>query len=258
MKVATYNVNSVRRRFPIVLAWLGKHKPDVLCLQETKVQDADFPVHCFADTGYHLTYRGGKAYNGVAVLSRTPPEFVASGFDDGEDGDDPTRILRVIIQGIPIINTYVPQGFSIDSPKYSYKLEWLRRLRRYFTKHLSQRKPAVWCGDMNVAPEPIDVHSPEKHLTHVCFHQDARQAYQETVSWGFVDVFRRLYPKRQQFTFWDFRRPDAVEANRGWRIDHILVTPAMAKRCRKVQVDLKPRLAEQPSDHTILWAEFSR
>src|SRR5207249_9139580 len=156
MKIATFNVNSLRKRLPIVMEWLERHRPDVLCLQETKVQDQDFPALAFASSGYHLTFRGMTSYNGVAVLTRTPPDAVFYGLDDGKDPDEP-RLLRVVVQGIPIINTYVPQGFEIDSPKYQYKLEWFKRLRQYFEKHLSPKKPAIWCGHMNVAPTPIDV-----------------------------------------------------------------------------------------------------
>jgi len=227
MKIATFNVNSIRKRLGIVLDWLARYKPDVLCLQETKVQDADFPIDAFAGSGYHVTYCGMKSYNGVAVLSRTTPELVSSGLGKSSNGEDHARLLRVVVQGLPIINTYIPQGFSIDSPKYAYKLEWYQRLHAYFRRHFASNKPVVWCGDMNVAPEPIDVHNPDKHLKHVCFHEDARRAYRETVSWGFVDVYRFRYPKKQQYTFWDYRQPSALENNRGWRIDHILATPVL-------------------------------
>jgi exodeoxyribonuclease-3 len=257
MKIATFNVNSIRIRLPIVLQWLEQHQPDVLCLQETKVQDDQFPLLAFASTGYHVAYRGMKSYNGVAVLSRKTPESVYYGFDDAAPEPDDVRLMRVMIDGIPIINTYVPNGFKIDSPKYTYKLGWYTRLRLYFEKHLSPDRPAVWCGDMNVAPDPIDVHSPEKHLKHVCFHEDARRAYKETLAWGFMDVFRKLYPDRQQFTFWDYLRPSSLEKNKGWRIDHILATASMAEQCIKVEVDIEPRRAASPSDHTFLWAEFS-
>jgi exodeoxyribonuclease-3 len=257
MKIATFNVNSIRIRLPIVLQWLEQHQPDVLCLQETKVQDEQFPALAFASTGYHVAYRGMKSYNGVAVLSRKAPEAVFYGFDDHAPEPDDERLMRVVIDGIPIINTYVPNGFKIDSPKYTYKVGWYTRLRMYFEKHLSPDRPAVWCGDMNVAPEPIDVHSPEKHLKHVCFHEDARRAYKETLTWGFTDVFRKLYPDRQQFTFWDYLRPSSLDKNKGWRIDHILATAPMVDRCIKVEVDIEPRRAASPSDHTFLWAEFS-
>ena len=256
MKIATFNVNSIRKRVAVVAQWLNQHQPDILCLQETKAQDSDFPVEAFSGLGYHLTYRGMKAYNGVAVFSRTEPEMVSYGLDKGRDTDEP-RLIHVTIQGIPVINTYVPQGFKIDSPKYQYKLKWFKRLRDYFSKHLSPEQPAIWCGDMNVAPTAIDVHHPEKHLTHVCFHQDAQRAYQKTVAWGFVDVFRLHYPDRQQFTFWDYRQPPAVLHNRGWRIDHILATPILAKQCQHIDVDVEPRMGPNPSDHTVLWADFA-
>jgi len=256
MKIATFNVNSLRKRLPLVLQWLQQHQPDVLCLQETKVQDSEFPALGPASVGYHAVFRGMKSYNGVAVLSRTPPEAVFYGLDDGEDPDE-ARLIRVVINGIPIINTYIPQGFELDSPKYAYKLQWFRRLRRYFERHLSPKQPAIWCGDVNVAPEPIDVHSPETHLQHVCFHEDARRAYQETVAWGFIDVFRKLYPDRLQYTFWDYRRPSSLEANKGWRIDHILATAPLAERCTKAEVDIEPRRATGASDHTVLWADFA-
>jgi exodeoxyribonuclease-3 len=197
-----------------------------------------------------------KSYNGVAILSREKPEAVAYGFDDGGDSED-ARLLRVVIKGIPIVNTYVPQGFEIDSPKYQYKLGWYDRLRKYFEKHLSPNKPAIWCGDMNVAPRPMDVHSPEKHLKHVCYHEDVRRAYENTLAWGFQDVFVKLYPDRQQYTFWDYRAPGSLEANKGWRIDHILATASLTGHCVRVEVDVEPRRAKDPSDHTFLWAEFS-
>lgn len=256
MKIATFNVNSVRMRLAAVTGWLAHHRPDVLCLQETKVQDSEFPESALKETGYHIAYRGMKGYNGVAVFSRHPFDEVSFGLDNGEPPDE-ARLARVVVRGIPIINTYVPQGYEIDSPKYAYKLEWFKRLKVYFKKHLSPDRPAIWLGDLNVAPEPIDVHSPEKHLKHVCFHEDARKAYKDTVSWGFVDTFRTLYPDRQQFTFWDYLRPDNIEKNKGWRIDHILATPPLVSKCKEVAVDIDPRRAPKASDHTVVWAEFS-
>jgi exodeoxyribonuclease-3 len=256
LKVATYNVNSIRKRASSVLVWLAAHQPDVLCVQETKVQDEDFPLLLFQSSGYHISFRGMKGYNGVAVFSREEPESVTCGFDLGDGEPDEARLIHVVIRGIPIINTYVPQGFTIDSPKYQYKLNWFKRLKRYFDKHLSPAHPALWCGDMNVAPEPIDVHSPETHLDHVCFHEDVRKAYKDTVAWGFVDVYRKLHPHTQQFTFWDYRAPGSLAANKGWRIDHILATPPLAERCVAAEVDLEPRKQANASDHTVLWALF--
>ncbi len=256
MKVATFNVNSLRKRLPIVLGWLEAHRPDVLCLQETKVQDADFPLMAFEPTGYQVSFRGMKSYNGVAVLSLKKPEAVFYGFDDGGDPED-YRLLRIVLNGLSVVNTYIPQGFEIDSPKYQYKLGWFKRLRKYFDQHLSPTQPAIWCGDMNVAPRPIDVHSPEKHVQHVCYHEAARNAYAETVAWGWEDVFCRLYPDKQQYTFWDYRAPSSLDSNKGWRIDHILATQPLVGVCQQVEVDVGPRRAKDPSDHTFLWAEFS-
>ena len=254
MKIATYNVNSIRRRLPIVLDWLKEHQPDVMCLQETKVQDHDFPAEAIEKAGYHATYRGMKAYNGVATLTRAKPEKVVYGLHEGPDNED-FRIIQTVVNGIAIVNTYVPQGYAIDSEKYALKLAWLRRLRTYFESSLDASVPAIWLGDLNVAPEPIDVYHPEKRGNDPDFHIDARNAYKEVVAWGFEDVFRKLHPEAVQYTYWDFFR-NAFERNFGWRIDHILATEPLAGRCRTAAVDLAPRRVAGASDHTIMWAEF--
>lgn len=256
MKIATFNANSIRARLETVLAWLETHNPDVLCIQETKCQDSEFPSLLIESAGYRVNFRGMKSYNGVATLTREAPEAVYFGFDDGLQEKDDVRLMRVVVRGVEIVNTYVPNGYKLGTPQYEYKLQWFPRLKSYFEKHLSIDQPAVWCGDMNVAPEPIDVHSPEKHLKHVCFHEDVRNAYRDVVAWGWKDVFRRLHPDRQQFTFWDYLRPSSLEKNKGWRIDHLLATAPMASRCHVVEVDLGPRRAPRASDHTFLWAEF--
>lgn len=254
MKIATFNCNSVRKRLPIILEWLEKEKPDVLALQETKVQDSEFPEQAFIDAGYQIFYRGMKSYNGVATLTRKGPSEVIYGFTTGPDSED-FRIIQTVVSGVRIINTYVPQGYRPDSEKYQYKLKWFARLRKYFDKHLKGKEPIIWLGDLNVAPEEIDVANPEKNLNDPCFHIDARKEYKKTVEGRFIDVYRMKYPKKVQYTFWDFFR-NAYERNRGWRIDHILATPDLAKRCTKVVVDVGPREKPSPSDHTIVWAKF--
>jgi exodeoxyribonuclease-3 len=254
MKVATYNVNSIRQRLPIVLDWIGEHKPDVMCLQETKVQDQDFPADAIRKTGYHVAYRGMKAYNGVATLTRAEPEKIIHGLHEGPDNED-CRIIQTVVGDIPIINSYVPQGYSIDSEKYTFKLVWFRRLRRYFESALDPQKPALWLGDLNVAPEPLDVYHPDKRVNDPDFHLDARKEYKETVAWGFVDVFRKLHPEVVQYTYWDYYR-NALQRNFGWRIDHILATAPLAERCRTATVDMAARMIAGASDHTIVWAEF--
>jgi len=254
MKIATYNVNSIRMRLPIVLNWLEQHRPDVMCLQETKVPDDGFPLLDLRAAGYHVTFRGHKGYNGVATLSLAEPETVVHGFCEGPDAED-DRILLTVIGGLPVLNTYVPQGSKIATDKYVYKLEWFGRLRRYFNERFDPAKPAIWLGDLNVAPEPIDVYHPDRRVNDPDFHIDARNAYKATRDWGFIDTFRSLHPERVQYTYWDYFR-NAFASNFGWRIDHILATATLAERCRVADVDLEPRRATSASDHTVAWAEF--
>jgi exodeoxyribonuclease III len=254
MKIASWNINSVRRRLQLVLDWLAAKQPDVLCLQETKVQDNEFPVLAFQGAGYHAYFRGMKGYNGVATLTKQEPESVLHGLCEGPDSED-VRILKTVVAGIPIVNTYVPQGHKVGTDQYVFKLEWFHRVRRYFNERLDPAKPAIWLGDLNVAPEPIDVYHPEHRVNDPDFHVDAREAYRHATGWGFTDVFRKLYPDRVQYTYWDYFR-NAFGHNWGWRIDHILATPPLAAVCRATDVDLETRRAPGASDHAAVWAEF--
>ncbi|PKN05053.1 MAG: exodeoxyribonuclease III [Deltaproteobacteria bacterium HGW-Deltaproteobacteria-9] len=255
MKIATYNVNSIRSRLHIVLPWLQKNRPDYLCLQETKVADDKFPQAEFADLGYAVTFRGHKQYSGVAIISRQKPQKVIFGLED--ELSDAERIIAATFDKLTIINTYVPQGQDKDSPHYAYKLAWFARLRKYLQKHFKPQNPLVWCGDLNVAPENIDVHDPKRILGHVCFNEEVWKAYEDVKSWGFIDVFRKHHPAESgQYTFFDYRVRDAVNRKLGWRVDHILATESLAKNSRNCLIDLSSRLAEKPSDHVILVAEF--
>lgn len=254
MKIATWNVNSLRRRMPILLDWIDKHKPDVVCLQETKVEDHLFPAMEIQAAGYHAVFRGEKSYNGVATLSLREPSEVRHGLWDGPDSED-TRLLYTSIDGIAIVNTYVPQGYKVGSDKFVNKLEWFARIRAYFSRNLKPDQAAIWLGDLNVAPEPIDVYHPDRRVNDPDFHIDAREAYKQALSWGWIDTFRKLHPDRVQYTYWDYFR-NAFQHNWGWRIDHILATEPLAGRCRVADVDLEPRRAANCSDHTIAWAEF--
>ncbi len=254
MRIATWNINSVRRRLPLVLDWLAAQKPDVLCLQETKCPDNEFPADAFRDAGYHAAFRGMKGYNGVATLSLREPQSVFHGLCAGADSED-VRILEAVIDGIPIVNTYVPQGHKVGTDRFVFKLEWFHRVRRYFGERLNPDRPAVWLGDLNVAPEPIDVYHPDRRGNDPDFHIDAREAYRFATEWGFYDVFRRLHPDRVQYTYWDYFR-NAFAHNWGWRIDHILATAPLVGSCRACEVDLETRRAPGASDHAVVWAEF--
>ena len=255
MKIATFNANSIRSRLDVVLAWMHNQEADVLCVQETKVRDSEFPLEPFTDAGYHVVFKGQKAYNGVAIISREPARDIRFGFDDGGPPDE-TRLARATVGPITFVNTYVPQGRDVDHEMFAYKCEWFSRLREYFNRQFSQNDHVVWLGDINVAREPIDVHNPEQRAGHVCFHDDARNAFEACCNWGFVDVFRKYHPEPGQYTFYDYRTLNAAKREKGWRIDYILTSPSLADRCTDSYIDLEPRLKPKPSDHTFLVAEF--
>lgn len=256
-KVATYNCTSIRARMPLLLDWLKNHKPDVVCLQETKVQDSDFPADPIHEAGYSVVFKGQKAYAGVAIVSKGEAQNVSWGLDDGGEQDD-TRLIRATIRGIPIVNTYVPQGRSVESEYFQYKLEWLARIKDWFAKHYSPEEALLWMGDFNVAPEDIDVHDPKRLANHVDFHPEARAALEKVRQWGFVDVFRKHHPHEPgQYTFWDFRVRDALERGLGWRVDHIWATAPLAEKSTDSWIDVAARKAKRPSDHTFLIAEFA-
>ncbi len=256
LRVATFNVNSIRTRIPLVLGWLSRQSPDILCLQETKVQDEDFPAKSIRQAGYHVIFKGQKAHAGVAIISRQEPSDVAWGLDDGGPADE-ARLIRAVISGIAVVNTYVPQGRSPDSGHFRYKLEWLARMREFFERHYSPDEPLLWVGDLNVAREPIDVHDPVRLKDHVDFHPEAREALESVRRWGFVDVFRRHHPgEKGHYTYWDYRVPDAMERGLGWRVDQIFATKSLSRRSVDAWIDTLARKMERPSDHTFLVADF--
>jgi len=253
-KLATFNVNSIRSRIHIVIPWLRENKPDVLCMQETKVEDRKFPESDFHRIGYHVVFSGNKGRNGVAIASVEEPEDVVFGLDS--EPEDRDRLIKARFSDITVVNTYIPQGYKIDNPRYEYKLEWFRRLKKFFEKNVSKEDYAIWCGDLNVAPGDIDVHNPKNLRNHVCFHEKTRNAFAEVKSDLFVDVFRKHHPEPEQYTFFDYRVKDAVKRKLGWRVDHILATPPLAEKSVDCYIDLKLRLKEKPSDHTVVVAEF--
>lgn len=255
MKIATFNANSIRSRLEVILSWLEAQQPDVLCVQETKVQDQDFPRAPFEQAGWHVVFKGQKSYNGVALISRNKLEEVSAGLDDGGPADE-SRLLCAKAGPVWILNTYVPQGRELDHEMYAYKLEWFGRIRKLVERRFKPSDLLVWTGDLNVAREPEDVHSPEDYAQHVCFHEAVRKAFSDCLSWGFVDVFRVFHPEPKQYTFFDYRTPNAVERGMGWRIDYILASRALAQRAVGAAIDLAPRRAPKASDHTFLSAEF--
>lgn len=257
MRVATFNCNSVRSRLEIILKWMADRKPDVLALQETKVVDPDFPVQPFLERGYNVVLRGQKSYNGVAIVSKMKAEDVVFGFDDRRGPSDETRLVRARFGGVHVVNTYVPQGKTIDHADYKYKIAWFGRMANLFRKRYRLTDKLVWVGDLNVAPEAKDIYNAQEQEDHVCYHVDVRRAFAAVVEWGLVDVFRKHHPEGGQYSFFDYRTINAVQRNMGWRVDHVLATPAMAELSKDAYIDVEPRKQERPSDHTFVVADFA-
>ena len=256
--IATYNVNSIRSRLHIVIPWIKKTLVDVLCLQETKVKDEDFPEKAFKDIGYNIVFRGQKAYNGVAIASRSEIKKTAYGFDDTENSpEDEARLIRCVIGDIVVVNAYVPQGKTIDDPAFKYKLRWYQRIKELFEQNYRRQTPLIWCGDLNIAPEPEDVYAPEELEGHVCYNSVARKAFYDVTSQGLTDIFRKFNQGPGQYTFFDYRVPNGIKRRMGWRVDHILATEKMASRATGSYIDMGTRLAEKPSDHAALVASFA-
>jgi exodeoxyribonuclease III len=258
MKIATFNANSVRMRMEQIYQWLVREKPDILCLQETKVQDPDFPAEPFREAGYHVVYRGQKTGAGVAIATREEPRDVSYGFDSGKERDE-ARLIRLKVAGVSVINTYVPQGRDITSEHFTYKLAWFERLRKLIDKEYAPGDRLIWCGDVNVAPTELDVHDPKGLKNHVDFHPKARAALEKVRAWGFVDVFRQLHPNEPgQFAFWDYRVATNFTKNIGWRVDLIFATKPLAKKAARAWIDRDERLEKNASDHTFVVAEFDQ
>ncbi len=254
MKLATWNVNSVLARLPVVQRWLAAARPDVVCLQEIKCTDEKFPADAFAALGYESVAYGQPTYNGVAILARKPLTDLQRGFGD----DDPTahaRLLAATVNGVRVVNVYVPNGQAVGTEKYAFKLKWLGQLREFFDEHYWTDDEVLLCGDFNVAPEDRDVHDPQLWRGRILFSAPEKQALAEVRDWGFVDAYRQHVAAGGNFSWWDYRA-GGFQRNAGVRIDHIWVSPALAERCTGAWIDKEPRGWERPSDHTPVVAEF--
>ncbi len=261
MKIATWNVNSIRTRLDHVLQWLDANPVDVLCLQETKVIDADFPRSAIEALGYQIYTSGQKSYNGVALLSRITLETVNAGFAPvvGESVvafDAQKRVISGICQDLCIVNLYVPNGSEVGSEKYQYKLEWLAILQNYLKTLLSQHPHVLVCGDFNIAPDDRDIHNPAGREMHIMASAAERQALQQSIlNLGFVDAFRQFNSEGGQFTWWDYRAA-AFPRNMGWRIDHHYLSPNLSPQAKSCVIDKTPRTWDKPSDHTPVIVEL--
>lgn len=257
LKIASFNTNGIRPRMPIILDWLKANNPDLLCFQETKAQNADFPGKPYMDAGYQVVFKGQKSYNGVAILSKLPLSNVQTRLSNHEENEEARFICAEIGNGITVVNTYIPQGQNPDSEKFKFKLQWYRQLLSYFQSKFDPTSQVIWLGDLNVAPTHLDVFDPKKLYGKVCYHPDEHQAFQKFIDFGFVDIYRKHKPEEKEFTFWDYRIPNAVKLGLGWRIDHILATRPLAEKSIDAWIDKAPRLLPKPSDHTFIIATFN-
>ena len=253
MKIATWNVNSLKVRLPHVLDWMAANRPDVLALQETKLTDDAFPVEAIAEAGYRCVCSGQKTYNGVAILAKSQPVDPVT--DIGGLDDPQRRILAATVDGVRIINLYVVNGSEVGSEKYAYKLAWMEKVTAWIADELNRHERLVVLGDFNVAPEDRDVHDPEAWHERILCSTPERAALQKMFDLGLTDCFRRFEQPEQSFSWWDYRAA-AFRRNMGLRIDLILTSPAMAEACTACTIDVAPRRVERPSDHAPVVAKF--
>jgi exodeoxyribonuclease-3 len=255
MKLASWNINSIRAREDRLIAWLEAQRPDVACLQELKCEEKAFPRERIEALGYKIAHACQKTYNGVAILSLHEIVDVRAGLDDGED-DSQARLIAGTVDGVRVLSAYFPNGQAVGSEKYAYKLAWMERLRRYLDRHHKPSEELVLCGDFNVAPEERDVHDPAAWANETLFHVDARNALEKIRAWGLVDTFRLHHQEAGVYSWWDYRML-AFPYNRGLRIDHLFASEPLARRSTAAWIDREARKGKQPSDHAPVLATFT-
>ncbi len=252
-RLATWNVNSLKVRLPHLLDWLARAQPHAVCLQETKTEDANFPLIDLQAAGYQAVFCGQKAYNGVAILARAMPADVQHGIPDF--ADDPKRMIAATVDDVRVVCLYAPNGQSPGSDKYQYKLRWYEALAAWLGDELRRHPNLAVLGDLNVAPDDRDVHDPKRWAGQIHVSEPERAAMRKVVEVGFADAFRLFEQPDKQFSWWDYRLA-AFQRNWGLRIDHILLSPALAQRCVACTIDTSPRKLERPSDHAPVVADL--
>ena len=254
MKIATWNVNSLRVRLPHLLDWLAAHRPDAMCLQETKCDADTFPATELQAAGYCSLHNGQRTYNGVAILTRTACTEVCRAIP--EFADDQSRVIAADVDGVRLVSVYVPNGQSVGSDKYAYKLRWLEALAAWLGAELAHTPRIAVLGDFNIAPEDRDVHDPEAWRGQVLFSEPEKAALRKVMGLGFADAFRLFEQPERAYTWWDYRML-AFRRKMGLRIDHVLLSPALARECRSCTIDVEPRKLERPSDHAPVVCELA-
>lgn len=255
MKIATYNVNGINGRLPVLLRWLDEAKPDVVCLQELKAPQEKFPLQAIKDAGYNAIWHGQKSWNGVAILARDMDIHEVRRALPGDEVDNQSRYIEAAVNGIIIGCLYLPNGNPAPGPKFDYKLQWFQRLTTHAAELFAADVPVVLTGDYNVMPAELDVYKPERWVDDALFRPETRAAFQGLVEQGWTDAIRKLYPNEKIYTFWDYFR-DAYGRDAGLRIDHFLLSPHLAKRLTGAAVDRYVRGWEKSSDHAPVWIEL--
>jgi exodeoxyribonuclease III len=256
MKIATYNVNGVNGRLPVLLDWLEKSKPDVVCLQELKAPQEKFPEGAIRDAGYGAIWLGQKSWNGVAILQRGERPVETRRGLPGEPDAAQSRYIEATVNGLLVGCIYLPNGNPAPGPRFDYKLSWFDALRTYAASLLARDIPVVLAGDYNVMPTDLDVYKPERWVDDALFRPEVRDAFHRLTSQGWTDAVRALHPGERIYTFWDYFR-NAFGRNAGLRIDHLLLSPAVATRLVAAGVDIDVRAKEKTSDHAPTWAELA-
>lgn len=255
MKIATYNVNGVNGRLPVLLRWLKEASPDIVCLQELKAPQERFPESDLGKLGYRAIWQGQKSWNGVAILAKDELPAETRRALPGDSNDLHSRYIEATIKDITIGCLYLPNGNPAPGPKFDYKLEWFARLSRHAKKLIASGKPAILAGDYNVMPTDLDVYKPERWLDDALFRPEVKSAYAKLIKQGWTDALRALHPDERIYTFWDYFR-NAYARNAGLRIDHFLLTPDLAKRLKKAEVARLVRSWDKTSDHAPVWIEL--
>lgn len=254
MKLATWNVNSLKVRLPQVLAWLDQQQPDALCLQETKLEDPNFPRAEFEAAGYHAVFSGQKTYNGVAIISRKPVNDVTTGIPGYADPQK--RVIAATLDGIRVVCGYMPNGESVESDKYRYKLEWYAALTGWLKDEMTRHSRLALLGDFNIAPADADVHDPQAWAGKVLCSDAERDAFNGLLALGLIDTFRQFEQPERAYSWWDYRM-NAFRRKMGMRIDHILASTVLSGLCQSCTIDAGPRANERPSDHAPVIAGFA-
>lgn len=255
MKIASYNINGINGRLPVLLKWLKEAKPDIVCLQELKAPDERFPLKAIQDAGYEAIWNGQKGWNGVAILSRSLPIQELRRSLPGDKGDNHSLYLEAIVGKMVIACLYCPNGNPYPGDKFQYKLKWYKRLSTHAQKLLAHDVPVLLIGDYNVMPTDLDVYKPEKYLNNALFRKEVRAAYDRLLKQGWTDAIRKLFPGEAIYTFWDYLH-HAWERNAGLRLDHFLISPHLVKRLRRGGVDKSVRGWPKASDHAPVWIEL--